>query len=150
MKKSAVIIRIKDNQRKQKLATARIKSKLRVLLTSLGLPEAELSILFIGDHAMRSLNRRYRGKDKATDVLSFPMREGAFSSVQPHILGDIVISIPTALNQAKKAASPLSREIDRLLVHGLLHLVGHDHEQSRRGAETMKKKERKLLKRLRQ
>ncbi len=120
------------------------------MLRGLGLPEAELSILFVGDHAMRSLNRKYRGKDRTTDVLSFPMREGPFSSVQPRILGDIVISIPTAVHQAQKAASPLSREIDRLLVHGLLHLVGHDHERSRRDAERMNEKERELLKQLRQ
>ena len=130
------------------MATAGITSRLRKLLRILDLPEAELSVLFVGDHAMRSLNRKYRGKDRTTDVLSFSLREGMFPSIQPQVLGDIVISIPAARRQANEAGHPLSREVDQLLVHGLLHLIGYDHERGRGTAEAMKKKESQLLKKL--
>ncbi len=96
---------------------------------------------------MRSLNRRYRGKDKTTDVLSFPAREGTFSNIQPHVLGDIVISVPRAKLQAEAAGHGLSREIEILLIHGLLHLLDYDHERSEREAQRMKRRELQLLKR---
>lgn len=95
---------------------------------------------------MRSLNRRYRGKDKTTDVLSFPTREGKFSHIQPHVLGDIVISVPRAKLQAEAAGHGLGREIEILLIHGLLHLLGYNHERSEREAQRMKRRELQLLK----
>src|SRR5262249_55607159 len=70
---------------------------------------------------MRSLNRRYRGKDKSTDVLAFPAGNGG-------LLGDIVVSVPFATRQARRRREPVAREIDRLLLHGVLHLMGYDHE----------------------
>jgi probable rRNA maturation factor len=80
----------------------------------------ELSILFCGDTRMRTLNRRYRGVDRSTDVLAFPGQGPA--------LGDIVISVPYAGRQARRRGEPRAREIDRLLLHGYLHLLGYDHE----------------------
>ena len=82
--------------------------------------EIEISVLFCGDRRMRTLNRRYRRKDRSTDVLAFP--------AGGELLGDIVVSIPYASRQARRRGEPASREIDRLLVHGLLHLSGYDHE----------------------
>ena len=117
-------------------------------MRSIGLPEAELSILFIGDRAMRTLNRRYRDKDETTDVLSFSLREGRFPLIQPHMLGDIVISLPVAARQARREGHTINHEIDRLLVHGLVHLLGYDHERSPREALRMQRKEHELLKRL--
>ena len=81
----------------------------------------DLSVLFCGDEKMRTLNRRYRGQDRSTDVLAFPADGG-------ELLGDIVISVPYASRQARRRGEPVSREIERLLVHGLLHLNGYDHE----------------------
>jgi probable rRNA maturation factor len=98
---------------------------------------------------MRSLNRRYRGRDETTDVLSFALREGQFPGIQPDCLGDIVISVPQAARQAKEAGHSLSMEIEFLLIHGILHLLGYDHERGKREADRMKKRERLLLKRLR-
>lgn len=115
---------------------------------SIGLPDAELSVLFVGDQAMRTLNRRYRGKDRTTDVLSFSLREGGFPSIQPDMLGDIVISVPVAARQARQEGHSISREIDRLLIHGLVHLLGYDHERGHREAQRMIRKERILLKEL--
>ncbi|HKD11416.1 MAG TPA: rRNA maturation RNase YbeY [Thermoanaerobaculia bacterium] len=80
----------------------------------------EVSVLFCGDVRMRSLNRRYRRKDRSTDVLSFP---GAGLA-----LGDIVISVPYASREARRRGATTRREIDRLLLHGYLHLLGYDHE----------------------
>jgi probable rRNA maturation factor len=104
-----------------------------------------VSVLFVGDAAMRSLNRRYRKKDRATDVLSFSFREGAGWTVQPDLLGDIVISVPAARRQARTAGVPFSQEIDRLLVHGLLHLLGYDHERGGADALRMRAREDALL-----
>ena len=94
---------------------------------------------------MRTLNRAYRGKDRTTDVLSFSFREGAFASLQAHVLGDIVISMPTAVRQARAAGEPLQREIDRLLIHGLLHLLGYEHERGGARERAMQSEGRRLL-----
>jgi probable rRNA maturation factor len=81
----------------------------------------EVSVYFCGDRRMRTLNRRYRRKDRPTDVLSFPAGEGT-------LLGDIVISVPYAARQARRRRERPSAELDRLLLHGYLHLLGYDHE----------------------
>ncbi len=77
--------------------------------------------MFCGDRKIRALNRRYRRKDRPTDVLAFPGAADGF-------LGDIVIAVPYAARQAKRRGEPPSREMDRLLLHGFLHLLGYDHE----------------------
>jgi probable rRNA maturation factor len=99
-----------------------------VMLDALGMPGAELSILLCDDETIRGLNRRYRKKNKATDVLAFPMNEGA-GGASPHhgLLGDVVISLPTATHQAADHDRPIIEEVTFLLAHGLLHLVGYDH-----------------------
>ena len=86
-------------------------------------PHDEVSVLFCADRRMRALNRRYRGKDRSTDVLAFPAGDTGAD-----FLGDIVISVPYAAREARKRREPPTVEIDRLLVHGLLHLMGYDHE----------------------
>jgi probable rRNA maturation factor len=85
-----------------------------------------VSVLFCGDRLMARLNRRWRGKDRPTDVLSFPA-EGLAAG----FLGDIVISIPYASRQARRRGESRAREVDRLLLHGYLHLLGYDHETDR-------------------
>ena len=121
-----------------------LRKRLERLLLALGLPDVELSVLFTGDRAMRTLNKRYRGKDRVTDVLSFSFREGAQPSVQTPHLGDIVIAVPEAVRQARRAGHPVEREIELLLVHGLLHLAGYDHEKCPSETNRMRKKERTL------
>lgn len=95
------------------------------------------------DDGIRRLNREWRGKDRPTDVLSFPLQEGELSSVGD-ALGDVVISLPTARRQAAENGFTIVEEVDRLLVHGILHLVGYDHEVSPREARRMQRQERKL------
>jgi probable rRNA maturation factor len=143
-----VNIRITNKLRKRRLPIAVLGTKLEKLLRSLGLPDAELSVLFIGDRAMRTLNHSWRKKDRTTDVLSFPLREGRFIHIQPDMLGDIVISVPVAARQADRAGHSLIVELERLLVHGLVHLLGYDHEQGLKEARSMEQKERQFLKRI--
>ena len=122
-----------------------VQVRAKALLAAAGLRDAVLSILLVGDRAMRSLNRRYRGKDRTTDVLSFSFREGPAAGVQHALLGDIVISIPAAVRQARDVGCPVNREIDRLLVHGLLHLLGYDHERGGAEERRMRAREVRLL-----
>lgn len=92
---------------------------------------AELSVALVDDAAIQELNRTYRDKDRPTDVLAFAMREGEPVppvAGEPELLGDVVISIPTAARQADRAGRPLLAEVTMLLAHGLLHLVGYDHQ----------------------
>jgi probable rRNA maturation factor len=93
---------------------------------------------------MRRLNARYRGSDRPTDVLAFPMREGAFAHLHPQLLGDLVISVETAQRQAQARHHSLAEELTHLLIHGTLHLLGYDHEVSPADARLMRAKEREL------
>ncbi|MDR3726624.1 MAG: rRNA maturation RNase YbeY [Terracidiphilus sp.] len=91
--------------------------------------KGQVTVLLTTDPAIRRLNRQFRGKNKATDVLSFPA-EAAFPGMAPaaQIAGDLAISVPTALRQATEQGHPLSTEVKVLILHGLLHLAGYDHE----------------------
>ncbi len=115
----------------------------RAILSDVGEASAELGILFVGDQRMRGLNRRYRGKDRTTDVLAFAMRGAPHSS--SHLLGDVVIAVPTAARQAKQGQRSLDEELTVLLVHGILHLCGYDHERSEKEARRMHRRERMIL-----
>lgn len=115
------------------------------------LPEgtrAGISLVFVGESEMKSLNRKYRGKNRPTDVLSFSQIEGADKFVKAPskdvILGEVVICLPYAEKQAKSAGHSLKFETVILLIHGILHLVGYDHERSEKDAEAMEKLEEKI------
>jgi probable rRNA maturation factor len=82
------------------------------------------AVRFVGDRTMRRLNLAFRGKDRTTDVLSFP---GEATAEGRH-LGDVVISVPQAARQAARRDEPVARELRTLMLHGLLHCLGHDHE----------------------
>ncbi|MEP6470569.1 MAG: rRNA maturation RNase YbeY [Acidobacteriota bacterium] len=105
------------------LPPARVRRILLATARAAGGGDREVSVLFCGDRRMAGLNRRWRRKNRSTDVLSFPVGErGA------RFLGDIVISVPYANRQARRRGDSPAREMDRLLVHGYLHLLGYDHE----------------------
>lgn len=118
----------------------------QAILSSVGEKTADLGILLVGDRSMRRLNRDYRKKDRTTDVLAFPMREGPGPSSS--LMGDVVISVPTAAQQARELGRSLDEELTTLLVHGILHLCGYDHERSNREARRMQQRERWVLRRL--
>lgn len=100
----------------------------RAMLAGLKLPTAELSIVLTGDDQIKKLNHQWRKKNKPTDVLAFALREGEFGALSGDLLGDVVISVPTARRQAEEAGRPLVAEVTMLLAHGLLHLLGWDHD----------------------
>jgi probable rRNA maturation factor len=99
----------------------------------------------VTDPTIHALNRQYRGKDKPTDVLSFPLAD----EIQPFLLGDVAISLDTAARQAQRRGHPLQEELQLLLIHGILHLLGYDHEVSRSEAIRMHRKEREVMKAVR-
>jgi probable rRNA maturation factor len=121
--------------------------KAKIVLAAIELADGELSVSLVGDEEIRRLNREYRGKDRATDVLSFSLREGEHGDVAS-ALGDVVISLETAARQARERRATIEWEVDRLLVHGILHLAGYDHEVSAREERRMKRKEREMLARI--
>jgi len=102
----------------------------------------ELSLALVGDDEIRALNFRHRKKNKPTDVLSFPS-EGVLAGGK-RLLGDVVISIETAKRQAKERKRSLKDELATLLIHGILHLVGYDHERSAKDARIMATLEKKI------
>ena len=114
------------------------------MLESLDLGDAELSILLCDDGTIRRLNRRYQKKNKATDVLAFPMQEGNGPAVHPGLLGDVVIALPTATRQAAEHDRPIIEEVTFLLAHGVLHLLGYD-DANRREEREMKGRTEGLL-----
>ncbi len=131
------MIDVRADVRDPALDVRRLKNTAQTLLRTAGRPAGELSLLLTGDAQVRELNRAHRGKDKATDVLSFPAPPGTSS------LGDIAISLDTARRQAAEYDAPLQTEVNRLLIHGLLHLLGHDHHEPGERA-AMEAEERRL------
>jgi probable rRNA maturation factor len=116
------------------------------ILSASELPDSELAVTVVGDREIRRLNREYLGRDKTTNVISFPMNEGEFSSVHPGLLGDVVICAGTAEREAEAAGISFWERLCALLLHGILHLTGHDHERSGEDeAARMEAKERELL-----
>ncbi len=117
-----------------------------ILAHALESAKPEVSILLLDDSGMAELNQKYRGRSGPTDVLSFPMyTEEELRNVQPEILGDVVISLETAQRQAVSAGCSLWEEIARLLTHGVLHLLGFDHERSASDDRAMRDQERRIL-----
>lgn len=110
---------------------------------------AEISVTFVDNEQIRELNAQYRNKDSATDVLSFPMGENGVYDINhdtgAKILGDIVLSMEMAMEQAKRYGHSLEREIGYLTAHSMLHLLGYDHESGGLAAALMREKEEEVL-----
>jgi rRNA maturation RNase YbeY len=128
----------------------KIRVKAKRALEDLGCLDKELSVLFTDDEHMAALNRQYRDKEGPTDVLSFPMTEDLDGEIapalfEPVMLGDVVVSVETALRDAEELEQSFERTVDRLLIHGILHLLGYDHEKSQVDAMCMTKEEERLM-----
>jgi len=121
----------------------------RSAMKALGLDRAELSLALVGDAEIAALNAEYRGKQGPTDVLSFSLLEGDDAEHRGALLGDVVISVETAARQAAARRRGLDDELARLMVHGLCHLVGHDHERDDE-ARAMAAEERRLRRAIRE
>jgi probable rRNA maturation factor len=124
--------------------SAEIRVAAERLLEMLFLADCELSIALVDDPAIRALNRDWLGIDRATDVLSFSQREGRRRPRRGESLGDVVISVETARRQAGRGGWTLEEEVNRLLVHGLLHLLGYEHERGGVEEARMKAEEARL------
>lgn len=107
--------------------------------------ESELSILLVDDDQIREFNRIYLKRDRPTNVIAFAMTEGEFTPINPLLLGDIVLSVETAARDASAGSMDLMDEVEFLVIHGLLHLLGHEHEKSAAEAERMRARERELF-----
>jgi len=146
-------ILIANRQRRIPLRAETYKTWGEKVLRKLGRPEAEISLSFLNDRRIRSLNKIYRGKDRPTDVLAFPLalsrsvRWKSAAHRPPLFLGDVVISVPTARRQAREYRHSLGREMARLMIHGILHLLDYDHEKADE-ARRMRRKERTLIRHL--
>ena len=120
----------------------------QVILNGLDYPDGEISILLVDDPQIAALNQDYLKRPGPTNVIAFAMREGDYSQISPHLLGDVVISMDTAAKEAQDAGISMERRVDELLVHGILHLFGYDHEKSEEDDRRMEEKSRELLERL--
>lgn len=132
--------------------TRRLEREIAASLDVLGLAACELSVLLCDDAFMRPLNLQWRGYDAPTDVLSFPQEDllpALTPDVEeppvPAVLGDVVISVETAARQADELGHDLMTELVVLAVHGLLHLLGHDHEKDAEEAARMAAEEERVL-----
>lgn len=121
-------IHIENRQRAVKLDLRRIRRVVHKLREVLSCPDQEISLLFVDNEQIRKINRQYLNRDHPTNVISFSIREGDCGHVNPHLLGDIVISVERALQDAAAGDLSFNDEIDFLLIHGLLHLLGYEHE----------------------
>jgi len=111
----------------------------------LAFDDAELSILFTDDKHISRLNSQYLGRDGPTNVLAFPMTYGTPPDIESPMLGDVVVSVDTAIRESDEMGEPLTDTIFRLLVHGTLHLLHYDHEGSLEEAKRMEKEEGRLF-----
>ena len=116
-----------------------------MILSDLGCHGSELSILLVDDEEITQLNRQYLSRNYPTNVLAFSMREGEDNHLHPALLGDVVISTETAQREAHQRSVTFEEEIALLLVHGILHLLGYDHEKTPEEAAAMEAKEQEVL-----
>jgi probable rRNA maturation factor len=134
------MIEIINKQDKHRISKKKFRNLLRKLFKRYGLKEAEMALVFVEKNTIKQLNKKFLGKDAATDVLSFPL--GEKSADGKFYLGDIIISVPQAFEQSLSRKHSLERELELLAVHGFLHLLGFDHSA---GIEEEEDKVKELL-----
>jgi probable rRNA maturation factor len=108
-------------------------------------PEAELSVVLTGDSEIAELNQKYLNREGPTNVIAFPQQEGALAGLTPGLMGDVVVSLDTARREADGNGLDADEHLVRLLIHGVLHLLGHDHEHDEEEAKAMEELTEKLL-----
>ena len=139
-------LQIRNNQNKIKIDKRRIRGTVLKVLKILDCADKEISLSFVDDENIKQLNKQYLGRDKATNVISFSLREGEYGNINPQILGDIIISVETAQRDAIKENLTFSQELEFLIIHGILHLLGYNHENtSKKETNKMRQKEKDLF-----
>ena len=134
-----------DEQTECSIDSETLENQIKIILPLLNCQNKELSILLTDDKKIRELNKQYRNKNITTDVLSFSQIEGEEDELEHNLLGDIVISISTAMRQSSEHNLSIDEEIVLLLIHGILHLLGFDHERSDEDDVYMKEKTSELF-----
>ncbi len=137
---------VQSRQKRRRVGPEKVKKMVERILSDLGCSsESELSILLVDDDEIQRLNREYLCRDRPTNVLAFAMREGKDPYLTPALLGDVVVSTETAQREALQRDVTLEEEMALLLVHGILHLLGYDHEDDPSAAAKMEAKEQDIL-----
>jgi probable rRNA maturation factor len=137
---------IQNRQGHRKLALKELQKRIQRILKGLGCAEdCELSVVLTMDQDIAALNEQYLGRQGPTNVLAFPMAEGEFKDLNPGILGDVVVSVETAAREAADNGLDEGEHLVRLLIHGILHLMGYDHLQGREQARRMSSLTEELL-----
>jgi probable rRNA maturation factor len=139
------MIEVLNRQRRHKVDAKRWRGVAERMLQAIGAEGREATVVFVSDPAIRKLNRQFRGKDSVTDVLSFPAQAESFETGADANLGEIVISLDRAQAQAKENALTVFDEVQQLILHGLLHLGGYDHETDNGEMNRLELKLRKKL-----
>ena len=137
---------IDNRQKSYSVSNQKIRKNAQAILNALDSPDAELSIVVVDDDEIATLNQTYLNRQGPTNVIAFSMREGAYADISPQLLGDVVISIETAHRESAVAGIDPQSRFDQLLVHGILHLFGYNHETDETEAARMEKKSEELLK----
>ena len=125
-----------------------VRQKIKQILSALDYNSTEISVVITDNSQIQQLNKIYRKVDKPTNVLAFPMQEGQFGDITPGLLGDLVISCETAQKEADNANITLMERISQLLIHGILHLIGFDHETSDIDDRKMEDKSLEILRQI--
>ena len=136
---------IDNRQNKRAGLKKKTETTAKAILSALGCPDAELSVLLVDDPQIAVLNKEYLGRSGPTNVIAFPMQEGAFADITPELLGAVVISVGTSDREAEEGAVPPEDRFLELLIHGILHLMGYDHENDEAEAKRMEEKTRELM-----
>jgi len=142
-------ISVSNRQKRVAVDSGKIRRAARKILGELGFEGHELSVVIVDDPEITRLNRRYFRRNRPTNVISFPMTAGEVAPGRPRILGDVVISAETARRQAEEGGADGEEEMLFLLIHGILHLAGYDHEGTAAERRKMEERERELFARLR-
>jgi probable rRNA maturation factor len=141
----SAMIEVINRQRRRKFDLNRLRKFSEGALQIIGASERNATVVFVSDDAIRKLNRQFRGRNYATDVLSFPSEAETFETESKADLGEIVISVQRATAQAREYGLTFSNEVEQLILHGLLHLCGYDHDTDRGEMNRLELKLRKKL-----
>lgn len=138
-------IQIDNRQKLKKIIKKKLREQAEVILKAMNCPNAELSLVLLDDNAIGELNATWLQRSGPTNVIAFPMQSGVGAEITPHLLGDVVISVETAAREAREAGMSLARRLTELLIHGILHLLGYDHETTPAEARTMQEQANRLM-----
>ncbi|MFW5874787.1 MAG: rRNA maturation RNase YbeY [bacterium] len=136
---------ITNRQNFCRISEERIRKTASALLEALGKTGAELSLLIVDNEQIAEINKTYLDRTGPTNVIAFPMGDSGFNEIQPELLGDIVISVETADKEASNAGYCMEERFTELLIHGILHLLGYDHETNEQDAKQMNEKSDELM-----